>query len=274
MSEQITGAQSLIRSLEAAGHRAHLRHPGRRDPPGVRPADGLHDPAHPGPPRAGRRPRRPGVRRRHRPGGRLHGHLGPGRDQPGHAARRRPHGLGADRGRSPARSAPRRSAPTPSRRPTSAASRCRSPSTTSWSPTRPTSRAPIAEAFHIASTGRPGPVLVDVAKSALQAHDDVRLADRAAPARLPPGDPAARQADPRGRPADPRGQAAGALRRRRHDPRRRLARAAGARRAHRHPGRHHADGARRASPTATRSTSACRACTAPSPRSPACSAAT
>ena len=38
----------------------------------------------------------------------------------------------------------------------------------------------IAEAFHIASTGRPGPVLVDVAKAALQAHDDVRLADRAA----------------------------------------------------------------------------------------------
>ncbi len=28
----------------------------------------------------------------------------------------------------------------------------------------------IAEAFHIASTGRPGPVLVDVAKSALQAQ--------------------------------------------------------------------------------------------------------
>ena len=32
--------------------------------------------------------------------------------------------------------------------------------------------------------------------------DDVRLADRAGPARLPPRDPAARQADPRGRPAD------------------------------------------------------------------------
>src|SRR6187399_1326813 len=30
----------------------------------------------------------------------------------------------------------------------------------------------IAEAFHIASTGRPGPVLVDVAKSALQAMTD------------------------------------------------------------------------------------------------------
>ena len=37
--------------------------------------------------------------------------------------------------------APPRSAPTPSRRPTSAASRCRSPSTTSWSPTPTRSRA-------------------------------------------------------------------------------------------------------------------------------------
>ncbi|WP_203337864.1 acetolactate synthase large subunit [Nocardioides limicola] len=32
----------------------------------------------------------------------------------------------------------------------------------------------IAEAFHIASTGRPGPVLVDVAKSALEAQTDFR----------------------------------------------------------------------------------------------------
>ena len=31
----------------------------------------------------------------------------------------------------------------------------------------------IAEAFYIASTGRPGPVLVDVAKDAMQAHDHV-----------------------------------------------------------------------------------------------------
>ena len=34
----------------------------------------------------------------------------------------------------------------------------------------------IAEAFHIASTGRPGPVLVDISKDALQAKTDVRLA--------------------------------------------------------------------------------------------------
>ena len=76
----------------------------------------------------------------------------------------------------------------------------------------------IAEAFHIAATGRPGPVLVDVAKDALQAHDHVHLAGADRPARLPPGHPPARQADPRGRPADPRGQAPGALRRRRRHP--------------------------------------------------------
>ena len=80
----------------------------------------------------------------------------------------------------------------------------------------------IAEAFHIASTGRPGPVLVDVAKSALQAMTTFAWPHRAQPARLPPGDPAARQADPRGRPADPRVAPPGAVRRRRHHPRRRL----------------------------------------------------
>ena len=82
----------------------------------------------------------------------------------------------------------------------------------------------IAEAFYIASTGRPGPVLVDVAKSALQAQTTFTLADRAQPARLPPGDPAALQADPRGDPADPRVAPPGALRRRRRDPRPRVAR--------------------------------------------------
>ena len=34
----------------------------------------------------------------------------------------------------------------------------------------------IAEAFHIASTGRPGPVLVDIAKSAMQAAHHVLVA--------------------------------------------------------------------------------------------------
>ena len=66
----------------------------------------------------------------------------------------------------------------------------------------------IAEAFHIASTGRPGPVLVDIAKSAMQARTTFSLAAGAEPARLPPGDQAARQADPRGRPAASRRPAA------------------------------------------------------------------
>ena len=34
----------------------------------------------------------------------------------------------------------------------------------------------IGEAFHVASTGRPGPVLVDIAKDALQADDRLQLA--------------------------------------------------------------------------------------------------
>ena len=44
----------------------------------------------------------------------------------------------------------------------------------------------IAEAFHIASTGRPGPVLVDVREVGAAGRDDVRLAHRAQPPRLPP----------------------------------------------------------------------------------------
>ena len=75
--------------------------------------------------------------------------------------------------------------------------------------------------------------------------DHLRLADRAAPARLPPRDHAARQADQGGGPADQGGPPPGALRRRRRHPRPRLARAGPARRAHRHPGRHDPDGPRR-----------------------------
>ena len=56
------------------------------------------------------------------------------------------------------------------------------------------SRAAIAEAFHIAGTGRPGPVLVDISQGRAAGHDDVRLAADDRPARLPPGHPAARQA--------------------------------------------------------------------------------
>ena len=65
---------------------------------------------------------------------------------------------------SPARWPPASSAPTPSRSATRSASPDRSPSTTSWSPRRPTSPEVVREAFHLATTGRPGPVLFDIPK--------------------------------------------------------------------------------------------------------------
>ena len=69
-----------------------------------------------------------------------------------------------------------RSAPTPSRRPTSAASRCRSPSTTSWSPTRTRSRADRRGLPHrLHRPPRPGPRRHHQGRAA--GHDDVRLAD-------------------------------------------------------------------------------------------------
>ena len=171
---------------------------------------------------------------------------GPGRHQPGDADRRRLHGLGAD-GRDHRPGRPRRSsAPTPSRRPTSPASRCRSPSTTSScsrprtsrrrSPRRSTSPRPAAPA-RCSSTCR---------RTCCRSATTFTLAAAHRPARLPPGHPAARQADPRGRAADRRRRAGpvlyvggGVLKAPRHR------RAAPAGRAHRHPGRHHADGARR-----------------------------
>ena len=63
----------------------------------------------------------------------------------------------------------------------------------------------IAAAFHLAITGRPGPVLVDIAKDALTKSAPFRLAHRTRPARLPPDHSPARQADPGGRQADRRG---------------------------------------------------------------------
>ena len=225
---EVTGAQSLVRSARVRRGRHHLRHPRRRDPAGVRPAAGLRQgPAHPRPPRAGRRPRGRGLRRR----------------RPARSASAWP----------PAARAPR----TWSRRsPTPTWTRCR------WSPSPARSRRPSigTDAFQEADirgitmpitkhnylvtdagadparrsprrstsprTGRPGPVLVDISKDALQATTTFDVAAEARPARLPPGRPAAPQADPRGRPADRRGQAAGALRRRRRHPGRRHRRAA------------------------------------------------
>ena len=103
----------------------------------------------------------------------------------------------------------------------------------------------VAEAFYIASTGRPGPVLVDVAKDALQAMTTFDYPDKVD---LPGYRPAAKPHSKQIREAAklivsakrPVLYVGGGVQ---------IARAThelqAARRAHRHPGGHHADGARR-----------------------------
>ena len=76
----------------------------------------------------------------------------------------------------------------------------------------------IKEAFHIASTGRPGPVLVDISKDALQSRTTFSWPPRFELGRLLAGREATRQADPQGGLADRRGQTAGSLRRRGRHP--------------------------------------------------------
>ena len=73
----------------------------------------------------------------------------------------------------------------------------------------------IAEAFYLAATGRPGPVLVDLPKDVLQEQTSFSWPPRLDLPGLPTGDQTARQADPRGSQADQCCPAAGALRRRR-----------------------------------------------------------
>ena len=96
--QELTGAQALVRSLEAAGRRGSLRAARRHDPADLRPAAVVVAAARTGPARAGRRPRGRGLRLGDRPARRVHGDQRPRRDQPGHRAVRRLHGLGADGG--------------------------------------------------------------------------------------------------------------------------------------------------------------------------------
>ena len=103
----------------------------------------------------------------------------------------------------------------------------------------------VASAFHIASTGRPGPVLVDIAKDALQATGRFTWPTKIdLPGYHPVTKPHAKQVREAARMISasrrPVLYVGGGVR---QGPR--LGRAEGARRAHRHPGRHHPDGARR-----------------------------
>ena len=245
---EVTGAQSLVRSLEHAGVDVVFGIPGGAILPAYDPLmDSTEGPAHPRPPRAGRRPRRRGLR---------------GRRPAGSASAWRP---------------PGRARPTSSRRsPTPTWTRCRS----SRSPARSPSAAIGTDAFQEADirgitmpitkhnflvtdprrhpardrrgvphrrhrAPRPGPGRHRQGRPAGRAPPST-WPDDDRPAGLPPGHPPARQAGPGGGPADRRGRvvrcstsaAASSARRRQR-------RAARARRADRHPRRHHADGPRR-----------------------------
>ncbi len=103
----------------------------------------------------------------------------------------------------------------------------------------------IAEAFHLAGTGRPGPVLVDIPKDVLTGAGRFAWPPTLdLPGYHPTTRPHGKQVREAARLIAERA-APGALRRRRRAQGARGRRAAGARRADRHPGRHHPDGPRR-----------------------------
>ena len=124
----------------------------------------------------------------------------------------------------------------------------------------------MKKAFHIARTGRPGPVVVDVPKDVSMTTRAVPLSGERRDALVQPGAEGPRRPDQEGRAAAARRQAALHLHRRRRRPRQRLGRAARAGRPARLPVHQHADGPGRLSRRATRSSSACSACTAPTKR--------
>ncbi len=257
---RVRAAQRGARGRSGGGHRRpgdrpfarggrrrrRLRHPGRRDPADVRPADGLGQGApHPRPARAGRRARRVRLRARDGAARRDHGDLRPGRDQPGHRARGRQHGLGPGGGhhRAGGRGAHRHG-----RVPGGRHRRHHAAGDQAQLPRHRRGRHPAGDRggvpHRLDRPARPGARRRREVRDAGAHHVHVATDDR--PARLPSGDQAARQAGARGGPAARDGAPPGDPRRRRHHPRGRLGAAAQARRRLRRRGDHHADGPRRA----------------------------
>ena len=120
----------------------------------------------------------------------------------------------------------------------------------------------IAEAFHLAGTGRPGPVLVDLPKDVLQERAPFDWPPKHGPARIPAGDP------PHGKQVREAARLiatcapAGALRRWRRAQGASHRGAAATGRTHRYPGGHHTDGPRRVPGQPPPAPRACPACTA------------
>ncbi len=100
----------------------------------------------------------------------------------------------------------------------------------------------IHEAFYIASTGRPGPVLVDITKDVLQGHGALSAGHVDSPSGVQGLHRRAHRADPARRSDDSGSRTPAGLRRRRHCGGQRLGRAARIRADHGRARRQHADG--------------------------------
>ena len=194
-------------------------------------------------------------------------HVRPGRDEPRHAGRRRvPRLHPARRDHRPGADAPDRHRRLPGGRHDRHLHADRRSTPTS-SPTSSDLPRVMKEAFHIARTGRPGPVLVDIPKDIANAMLDFHYPETVDLPGYQPDPQRPSAADPGGGRGDREGAPARALRRRRRastrTPRtssRVLAEAAA------DPGRDDADGQGRVPRLAPALRSACPACTARSTR--------
>ena len=165
---KLTGAQALIKSLEMEGVEVMFGLPGGCILPAYDPLLDSPDPPHPRAPRAGRRPHGRGLRPRHRPPRRGHGDQRPGGHQHRHARCATPTWTRSRWWPSPARCR-RRSIGTDAFQECDTVGITRS--VTKHNELVMTAQdipRIVRQAFHIATTGRPGPVLIDVPKDVLQ----------------------------------------------------------------------------------------------------------
>ena len=251
--------------------RRRLRHPGRCNPARLRPADRLEGPPRPHPTRAGRRPRGRGLRLGDREGRRVLWR------RPAQAAATSSRALADAKMDSVPIVAITGQVPTPAVGNDAFQEADITGITLSVTKHNFLVKdanelaGTVREAFHIASTGRPGPVLIDLPKDVqlqeitwswpetviaarLQAHDEgPPWAGRARPSRLI----LAREA-------------AGPLRGRRRDQGERHEGAVELAAERRPAGRHHADGSRRVPRHARALPAACPVCTATTRPSPRC----
>ena len=165
---KLPGARVVLECLKREGVDTHLRPARRRRPADLRRAVRLRGAApHPRPPGGGRRPRRRGLRARDRQGRRVPGDLGARLHESGDRAAGRPHGLDPDRRASPGR-CPRTWIGNDAFQEADNVGITRSATKHNFLVKDGKDLGPIIrEAFHIASTGRPGPVHVDLPKDIL-----------------------------------------------------------------------------------------------------------